>query len=206
MRLQHPRSVLGLLLALVVSLLAVVSAANAATKPSVSLSSSCVRPTTMPGHAVSCSVNVNWEPGLPSPSGTIALSAPSYKGTVSPTTCVVDGGTLCEFSYTPKGTGSTSRTDTITAIYSGDTNWASGRITAVVGVRTQPIPIFGTGCNLGETTPGVTMSCFVYLADSGEEGAGEPTGTVAITVPASRGSVTPTSCTYVVGGWCYFDY
>jgi hypothetical protein len=201
MRTQHPRVITALLLALMVSVFAVTSAASAATRPVAGMDAFCLRPSTSPGVAISCTVHVA---GNPIPTGTISFSVPSWKGVVSPTVCFVSNGD-CAFSYTPKGTGSNTRKDSITASYSGDAVYDAAKITVVVFVRPMPEPNFGMGCISAETTPGVPVQCEVFLSDSGE-GAGEPTGNVTFTVPSYKGFVSPGGCFFNTGGTCTLTY
>lgn len=204
MRLQHPRTVLSLLLALVAASLTMTGVGSAATKPVPGLGASCERPTTTPGTAVTCTVLISAVPGGPEPTGTFSLSVPSYKGTVSPDVCVISEG-QCTLSYTPKGSGSSTRKDTITATYSGDSFYATAKVLVVVGVRLTPMANFSFFCFPAETTPGVSVPCLIVLSDSGE-GAGEPSGTVTVSVPSYKGSVSPTSCSFSAGGSCNLSY
>jgi hypothetical protein len=97
----------------------------------------CTPPSTEPGETVQCSAQV--EPGTayspnPQPTGTVHFSVSSTKGTVTPTTCVINFNS-CAFTYTPKGTGTPWRKDVVTATYSGDADWTSARKTVVFQVR-----------------------------------------------------------------------
>jgi hypothetical protein len=95
---------------------------------------SCNQPSTTPGVPVQCSAFI-YATGsnTPAPTGTITFTVPSFKGSVSPTSCDAPAG-FCSFSYTPKGSGSAFRKDTITASYPGDSFWGSTKATIVVQV------------------------------------------------------------------------
>lgn len=99
-------------------------------KPVPILNVACGEQTT-PTVPVQCSVSVEANGGAGQPTGSVALSANPFKGTLSPRSC--PASSACSFTYTPKGTGSPTRVDTIRATYPGDARYQ--RVSALENVN-----------------------------------------------------------------------
>jgi hypothetical protein len=189
---RHVRSVLTCILVATLAGLALAIPASAETKFTPSFGVDCPEATT-PGRTVLCYVHVqSFVQGgnLPWPTGTVSFSVPSFKGVISPTTCVLDQG-ACTIAYTPKGTGTSWRRDTISATYSGDSVWYSQRTSTVIAVPAELPVSFHVYCDPGSVVPGYTTHCSVSVLP-GTAHLPSPTGTVSFTVPAAKGTVTPT--------------
>lgn len=203
---MHPRlrSALTVPLLLVLAGVALAMPASAA-KRIPSFAGGCNPSTTTPGVAVACYTWVDSQlPDDPAPTGTLKITAPSYKGTLSVTRC--DAASFCDFGYLPKGAGSPTRKDTITVTYSGDTFWASRTLKIVVAVPAKLPTSFGASCDQQATTPGTALHCvaFVYTSSAA---APTPTGTLTFAVPSYKGSASPASCDVVTAdGRCDFWY
>ena len=92
---------------------------------------------TTPSVSVDCTVSVDPN-GVGQPTGSVALSNNVFKGTLSRKSCPAAASSdSCSFTYTPKGTGSPTRVDTIKAAYQGDARYQ--KATATEGVKvTKP--------------------------------------------------------------------
>ena len=125
-------------------------------------------------------------PGAGTPTGTVAFK----DGGATITTCSTQavGGGVATCVTTPSPVGS----HTITAVYSGDANFATSTSAAL----TQTVDKASTGTALGSSTnPSVTGQSVTYTATVTvtSPGAGTPTGTVAFkdggaTIAASLGA------------------
>lgn len=203
MHASHRRSAMAVLIVLAITGLALAIPAGAAAKRIPDFGGGCNPSTTTPGVAVGCYAFV--DPQLqddPWPTGRLTFSVPSFKGTLSRTSCDAAAG-FCDVSYTPKGNGSASRKDTITIAYSGDTFWTSRKTTVVVAVPAK-LPVYlVTSCDRAATTPGVPAACEldIYPSTSGPT----PTGSVTLVVPTYKGTVSPASCNAAAGS-CSFSY
>jgi hypothetical protein len=202
---MRARSVASCLIALVLAVLALAVPADAAGKLVPYFGIECPDATT-PGRAAPCYVFV--EPPLfqdaPQPTGTITVSVSSLKGTVTPTTCDAARGS-CGISYTPKGTGTSWRKDTITVSYSGDSVWYSQRKSAVIAVLPEMPVDMHVYCDPSSVVPGYSTHCLVDVYP-GTADVLHPTGTVSFTVPTSKGTVTPSCVLDPVYMSCGFSY
>lgn len=163
----------------------------------------CQEWSTLPGRAVQCTASVYPTSGQPVwPTGIVSFAVPSYKGAVTPTSCeIVDSS--CHFSYTPIGSGSATRKDTITATYSGDADWASSLTNVVIAVPVR-LPVYlSTYCDQGATAPGVPATCTIDIQPTGSGPV--LTGTVSLTVPTYKGTLTPAGCAASTGS-CSYTY
>lgn len=202
---RHVRSVLTCILVATLAGLALAIPAQAESKLVPSFGIECPDATT-PGRAAPCWVHV--EPqffqNAPQPTGTITVSVSSLKGTVTPTTCDA-AQRECSVSYTPKGTGYSSRKDTITVAYSGDAVWYSQRRSAVIAVPAELPVDMHVYCDPWSAVPGYSTHCSVHVYP-GTADVLHPTGTVSFTVAASRGTVTPSCVLDVVSMSCGVSY
>jgi hypothetical protein len=149
----------------------------------------CPDTETTPGVSVECSVFVST--GTPVPTGTVSLAASTFKGTLSRRSCpVASSSDPCEFTYTPKGNGSATRTDKITVTYSGGSSYPKQVKTLSIAVKPKPIPLLGAECG-DQTTPGVPVQCAVFVDPNG---AGQPTGSVALAASSLKGTLSRKSC------------
>jgi hypothetical protein len=133
--------------------------------------------------------------------GTLTFTVPTYKGTTSPTSCHYSNN-ACYFTYTPKGRGTNTRKDTITATYSDDPYVETGKATTTIEVKpTPPLPVadVAVSCFATSTTPGVPVTCTSYVNGFAYG------GTLTFTVPTYKGTTSPTSCHYSNNA-CYFTY
>lgn len=163
----------------------------------------CDPGTIVPGHSTYCSATVNPGTGhLPSPTGTVTFTVTNSRGMVTPTSCVLVDFS-CGVSYTPTGVGTGWRKDTITASYSGDSEWGPASTTISVSVPSRQPPYLAPRCDQVETTPGVPATCWVEFGPT--TSGPVPTGAVTLTVPSTRGTVTPSTCPASVTR-CDFTY
>jgi hypothetical protein len=181
---------------IVASLIAAAPAAAAKAHPSPLVICFTGFPASTPGYPIQCQAQVN---GFGPPiTGTLKLSAASYKGSLSTNTC--SSLASCPFQYTPKGKGSDHRKDTITAIYSGDGNYYSARSSVKISIAASP-PL-GLLLSCPDSTPsGTQVFCFLDLQVHG------PTqfNSVQLKVPTYKGTVAPTECgTY--NDYCLITY
>lgn len=198
MRPQRLRSAATVLLALSLAGVVLPGPASATTSPYMSLG--CFQPSTTPGVALECYASVTGPTSDdPVPTGTVSLTAPSFKGQVSPASC--DASSPCTFAYTPKGSGSATRKDTVTATYSGDAVYTARQATVTVKVTVKPAPGLVAFCTQPYTTPGAALQCSAGTYSPG--GGAAPTGTLKVKVPTFKGSATPATCD---ASGCDFTY
>jgi len=153
------------------------------------------QPQPSPGYPHSCQAAVQ---GQPAPTGTLKISAATYKGTLSTNTC--SSLSSCQFTYTPKGKGSDYRKDTITLIYSGDSNYYSGRTSTKISVFASPPIGLSLGCH--DSVPaGSTAFCSLSIQTHGPS----QFGNVTLKVPTYKGTVTPTQCSTFTSS-CFVSY
>ena len=141
-------------------------------------------PQATPGYALNCQAAVG---GSPVPTGTLKISAASYKGTLSTNVC--SSVTNCSFTYTPKGKGSDYRKDTITAIYSGDSNYYSGRASTKISIAASPPARLQLTCPDSVQT-GTTAFCGLSIQMNGPS----QFGYVSLKAPTYKGTVAPPEC------------
>lgn len=198
MRPQRLRSAATALLAVSLAGILLPASASATTSPYMSVG--CFQPSTTPGVALECYASVTGPTSNdPVPTGTFDFTAPSFKGVVSPASC--DASSTCMFAYTPKGSGSATRKDTVTATYSGDAVYTSRQATVTVKVTVRPAPGLVAFCAQPYTTPGLALQCSAATYSPG--GGAAPTGTLRIKVPTFKGAVTPVACD---ASGCDFTY
>ena len=190
---RNVKGPLGLALAAVVAVVltgvpgSVVPAQGSAPAP-VSVGAGCDPPTTTPNVPASCYAYVAGVPGSPQPTGSVHFWG--TKGTTSPTACQASS-VGCTFTYTPTGAGSATRRDTITVVYvpvSPDEDQVVVKFT--VAVRPEPSPVVAMSCQ-SPTTPGVPVGCTAQVAGNGKMPLA---GELRFSVPAYKGTVTPTTC------------
>jgi hypothetical protein len=158
------------------------------------------QPPTTPGFPVNCTVSVlPTTSGGPAPTGSIKISAPKSRGSVSTTECNLSGS--CFFSYTPKGKGSDRRVDSITAIYSGDDNYKSKRGKATVSVAAAPAAVITLSCP-SSTPTGQLAFCFATWDLYGPD---RP-GVVKFSAPAYKGTLGWTECSTHFSQGCGVTY
>jgi len=114
------------------------------------------------------------------PTGTVAFTS-SGPGTFIGSPCTVSQQVAtCQVTYTP--TGTTARTDTITAIYSGDASHDTSTGTFPVNVETIPLDTTTTtvSCTPNPVTIGQLSTCTATVTDT-VTAPTTPTGTVSFT-------------------------
>ena len=114
------------------------------------------------------------------PTGTVAFRS-SGTGTFVGSPCTLSQQVAtCEVTYTP--TGTTARTDTITAIYSGDASHDTSTGTFPVNVETIPLDTTTTtvSCTPNPVTIGQLSTCAATVTDTITTPT-TPTGTVSFT-------------------------
>lgn len=159
---------------------------------------------TRPGDPTDCTMWIYpGNGGSVQPTGPVVISVPSYKGSLSTTSCNAAVQT-CSFTYTPKGSGSPSRKDAITASYLGDSIWPAAKATATVSVPVKVVPYLSVSCYPDNTSPGVAVSCGAYIAGLSTSDP-TPTGTVALTIASSKGTYSPSTCNAATT-YCTFTY
>ncbi|MFZ0139720.1 MAG: hypothetical protein WAL70_01435 [Aeromicrobium sp.] len=165
------------------------------------LTAECSDGETTQAFPIECSVFVS--AGTPAPTGTVSLAANSFAGTLSSKTCPVSSeSSPCTFTYTPKGYGTSTRTDKITITYAGDSTYPKQTTTLTIAVKPKPAPVLNASCG-DQTTPGVPVQCQVTVDPNG---AGQPTGTVALSANAYKGTLSLESCPAVSTDPCIFTY
>ena len=82
--------------------------------------------------------NLSFQVHGPAQSTYIALSAPTYKGTVAPEECFTVFSSSCPVFYTPKGRGYDTRVDKITASHPGDLYNSPVKVTETIRVTAAP--------------------------------------------------------------------
>ena len=173
-------------------------------EPSPGMGLACSAARTTPGVPVTCTGYVNGN-GVTPLNGTMTFSVPSYRGTVTPTTCAVAAlAKNCHVSYVPTGQGSASRVDTITAKYTGDPRFADATVKATVEVDPKPYPLLGFSCAAYSTTPGTPLRC--ALSVQGVSPLGQPTGHISLSVPSYKGTITPATCPANTQTTCNLTY
>jgi hypothetical protein len=116
----------------IMSAASLITSSPAAAEPA-DVTVSCFDTSTTPGVPVTCTSYVN---GF-AYGGTLTFTVPTYKGTTSPTSCHYSNN-ACYFTYTPKGRGTNTRKDTITATYSDDPYVETGKATTTIEVKPTP--------------------------------------------------------------------
>jgi hypothetical protein len=120
---------------------------------------------------LSVTVNVAPGTGVPGPTGTVTLSSGSYTSSATP---LVSGSATINIPANSFAVGN----DTLTATYSGDTNYSPGTGSEPVTVSSVPIPTIGlTGTNL-TVVPGATTNNLSTITVSPMGGF---TGSVSLT-------------------------
>ena len=142
------------------------------------------QPKVTPGYPLFCQAGVQ---GQPTPTGTLKISAATYKGTLSTNTCT--SVNFCQFTYTPKGKGSDYRKDTVTALYSGDGNYYSGRASFKVSVFASPPMGLSLSCQDSVQT-GATAFCNLSIQPNGPNQGGR----VTLKSLTYKGTVAPPDC------------
>ncbi len=142
------------------------------------------QPKVTPGYPLFCQAGVQ---GQPTPTGTLKISAATYKGTLSTNTCT--SVNFCQFTYTPKGKGSDYRKDTVTALYSGDSNYYSGRGSHKVPIHASPPARLQLSCPDSVQT-GTTAFCGLSIQMNGPSQFGH----VSLKAPTYKGTVAPPEC------------
>jgi hypothetical protein len=175
----------GLMIA--ASLIAASPAAAAKGHASVSVFCASFQQQATPGYALQCNAYVFGTIDRPAPTGTLELSAASYKGTLSKSACSTP--TNCQFTYTPKGKGSDYRKDTVTALYSGDSNYYSGRGSHKVPIHASPPARLQLSCPDSVQT-GTTAFCGLSIQMNGPSQFGH----VSLKAPTYKGTVAPPEC------------
>jgi hypothetical protein len=175
----------GLMIA--ASLIAASPAAAAKAHASIFVFCFTSGPNTTPGYPLQCQAQVTGTFDRPAPTGTLKISAATYKGTLSSNTC--SSLTNCQFTYTPKGKGSDYRKDTITAIYSGDGNYYSGRSSIKISIAASPPARLQLTCPDSVQT-GTTAFCGLSIQMNGPS----QFGYVALKAPTYKGTVAPPEC------------
>lgn len=181
------------------SLIASSPASAAKTRPTVSVFCFGTGEPQTPGYARHCDLFVLGPSGAPQPTGTVKLSAAASKGTLSTTSCSVGA---CHFTYTPKGTGSNTRKDTVTAAYSGDVNYSARRSSTKVQVLKSPPAQMTLSC---QETVQAGASAFCTLSYQ-IAGSFETRQNIALTAPSYKGTVAPESCFTVFSSSCTHGY
>ena len=153
------------------------------------------QPQPTPGYPHSCQAAVQ---GQPAPTGTLKISAATYKGTLSTNTC--SSLSSCQFTYTPKGKGSDYRKDTITLIYSGDSNYYSGRTSTKISVFASPPIRLTLSCSDSVQTD-QTAFCNLSIQVNGPNQFGQ----VTLNAPTYKGTVTPQGCN-TFNSSCFVSY
>src|SRR5438309_721911 len=170
--------------------------------------------------STTCTATVTDTSATPTlPSRTVAFTS-SGTGTLTGSPCTLTGtvaSATCSATFSP--TGTITRTDTITATYSGDTGHATSSgtfsLTVTTGVHSTTTTV---SCTPSTVAINQATSCTAMVSDTSTTGATAPTGTVNLTPSGSctlsgtgssatcSASITPTAAgslsvtaTYVPG-------
>ena len=150
-----------------------------------------------PGTVLQCRAFVDGSAGTGT--GTLKLSASSYKGTLSTKVC--SSLSNCQFTYTPKGKGSDYRQDTVTAIYSGDDNYYGGRSSYKFPIVAPPPAYLGLICPTSIPS-GTPADCYMAMDLNGPTQFGN---VVTLKVPTYKGNLSRTECA-TSQSFCVFTF